>query len=670
MNFQAFTPEYLESLYGHALHCVRSGVSVIPVWGDLRPDNPKAAAIEWKEYQHRPPTESVIRNWFLDSGFGGLAAPQGYLSNRVCLEFDNPELVERFVLECPNLLDTQTELSAGRRLPHYFYTPPKGQRLHKRGRAGEIELLGEGQYVIIAPTVIAGREYLRQGGAIQQLTDETWQQLIDFIDRYAPSPEQTPYELLPAAAITDTGNWLAGVFTNKISTEGGRNNALFATACFARDIGYSSQIAKAELIDTFITAPAPPGHRPQSEQSRLNEALRTIASAYKMRPRQRLPNSVREHLLQTDRGQVARLIDMLLLHYRPGQHALLRDVLPIAARFGMGNKTALKTFSELKNISNRIKQDEATASPVNDAASAPNTSKSLMVSNCTVNTFCIPFHAYVSVQKDTIRKSSNRANTGKGVFLPQIEALCTALGVENKGGDVIPVEGLKKLTAYRDCLETAYLKRGNETYASRSAKRLGVNRSTAHRRLDRIGAGKKPQEPKTDLITPDEIGKLPCLADIQGGDTEAAEQYAEYKRRGMYLEIDTGRTTYKRAPTAENAQTAWASGFVVSLCKPMPIIRTAPAAQIIRDEIAQPEPLAKAVGAEYMTPAPAPTSETVIAGDPLLTEGLSLGGVLTETSPQRPRERSLQPVSAGQGIDTMQTAQNTRQKPLGAKGAA
>lgn len=664
--FASLPPEYLAELRDTALHYMRNGISAIPVRGLLQPGNAgKTPVIDWNEYRARLTRADEIRRWYDDLGYGGLAIPLGEQSQRVCLEFDDGQLDEQFRIECPTLVNTYTELSAGRGLPHYFYKPPAGVRLNKRGRRGAVELLGEGQYVVVAPTAIAGddgtiRHYTNAGGSTLTLTHEQWDELIGFIERVAPIDEpqeirshprqSNPYTFVDWKALAAAGDEihqsLQSQLVRMMEKHGGRNTGLFITACIARDDGHSEKTTAAALMSMFINLPAPPDHPRETVESRRREGLRTIASAYSRPARPRIANEARTKLLNTEQGAYTlRMLETLYRHFEEGDYIPQSEIVALTLTCtGMSKTNALEAIRQLKEIAiwvsgqgQTLDADMAAAEALpatapNSGTDFPRDSKAISLNAIDTRNFStlIPFKRY---------STGKRGAPGVAIRLPARDELYYFLRVSNRAGDPIPLYALRSTPRYREAFALARIKRTQKTKNWQEAKASGLTKSGATKMLNRIGAGVVKIDPDLELLTPEDLHLLPVTD----------KQYSQWKKRGKHLLVNMGIKTYKAAPSTEAAQRAWAAGYSVFIATPKPDDRTAPpeAIGIVSkpSETAQnraSKPTVKrnrAAGTDYQPPAETPLYAAVslasdeisaaLLDDPLLQFATELGGVVT-----------------------------------------
>lgn len=388
---------YLAELHKTAQQAVRLGYSVIPVLGDMQPDKPKAAAVEWREFQTRRPTAKELSYWFEEKGFGGLAILTGSASgNLLVAEMDDLQRQIDFEQKFPAFLTTHTVKSGIRGLNHYYFSAPSGaaRLLPGTRRVNGAELRFSGAYVIAAPTQISGGSWQHVAGEWLQpktLTIDQLAALVDWIEGSAPA-QPLRKSLVRASTISPAGPTLnqaselrpprkmpvertkTGIGRRKISrsaliagykrkSQDGRNNALFDCALAARWAGWTPAQTTAALADLHIvTAPTKP-HRPESLRQRQRETAATIRSAYDPRrienpPATRtgyssremkgLDNSSREELFRRRLFSAARILDGLILsQWAAGRIFTEEEAYAELAPFGIALhavRVALKSF--------------------------------------------------------------------------------------------------------------------------------------------------------------------------------------------------------------------------------------------------------------------------------------------------------------------------------------
>lgn len=130
------TTEAATDTLAHALACLRTGLSVIPI----RRDGTKApAATSWKPYQERLATEDEVRPWFDCASPPGNAVVCGWVSgNAEMIDFDAsakeifPAWVFLVASESPGLVDRLTQIE----------TPRDASARHVWYRWAEVEIPG------------------------------------------------------------------------------------------------------------------------------------------------------------------------------------------------------------------------------------------------------------------------------------------------------------------------------------------------------------------------------------------------------------------------------------------------------------------------------------------------------------------------------------------------
>lgn len=472
-----------EALYAAAIGLLGEGRSVIPVWGDAQPDRAKQPVIAWGAYTTRRATPSELRQWFLEGNAGGLALVCGRISGLVVLEFDDAAPLAAFASACPDLLDTRTITSAGRGLPHFYYQPPPGADYRFRGAAGFVELRGEGQYVLTFPTTINGRAYeVTTPRPVLALTADQWARLLDFMAGFGSRPEADPDpapvleraappvpDTDPAPLDTDAVALIA-LYERQVARAGGRNDALYAVACAARDAGWPEHAAADALLVPFVHSGPRAGHALETAEARAVEGRATIASAYR-KPRRPLattaaaglPTAARERLLQAGLVSAARTLDALrLAGWADGREFTEREAVEACAPFGVGRPTVRRALSPAP-------------------ASVPVSSTRADGAEINSSPFCIVTHPlehtmYVRVQNGD---KLNRGPKARRYRMPSCAELCAQLGVADQGTDPLQPADLASASAYRQAVNRALIRRRPGQYSKGwLAERLGVKART------------------------------------------------------------------------------------------------------------------------------------------------------------------------------------------------
>ncbi|MCL4254834.1 MAG: bifunctional DNA primase/polymerase, partial [Anaerolineae bacterium] len=323
------------SLLDKAYQMVMRGWSVIPLRGMGDPAKPKAPALpSWKVYQSYKPRFEELQDWFIEKGYGALGVVLGRVSGIVVIDIDKPEIEIAFQNALPHLANTFTVRSGNRKLPHYYYA--LSPDLDAPARTGHgIEFRSDGQYVVAPTCVIGESEWRIENPKIPHtLSKRDLSDIYAFLGLYTRKQSETPVKMPLNRELTISSN------LPKLSTEErlapddlrrwyaenariyGRNNALFAGGCYARDLGWSYSQVAGVLVSAHITQPPNGDHLPETTSQRMDEARKTLDSVFK-RPaniRKRrdksavgLSNAVRERLMQLQLDNTARVLDGLLL---------------------------------------------------------------------------------------------------------------------------------------------------------------------------------------------------------------------------------------------------------------------------------------------------------------------------------------------------------------------
>ena len=479
----------------------RLGWPVIPLNGDSRPQAAKAPALPaWRAYHHRRPSAADLRCWFDEQGHTAAGVVLGKISGLLVLDIDTPQQAEAFARACPDLTQTFTVRSGLRGLPHYYFRVLAGMNIP--GRNGEgVELRSSGQYVVAPGSHI--------GGATWQVIDDREPRLLTRADlsrllRFVrPVPPQTCAETVSAPSVADTGapalaapgeSALLRHYT-RLASQMGRNNALFAVGCWARDYGWSLDDLTMVLIPAHVHFRANGLHPAESAAARQQEARATLASVYSRPARPvdasrqpsppGLPNAVREKLLQLGLERVARLLDGLLLAgFRAGQRFTAAQAQRALAVYGLGRnmiRAALKA----------IFGEASPASPLDPPSPPANAAE-----RCAEETKQCLFGRVANPVKTPGRPAVI-------YMLPAVSELCDRLAITGKArtlGDALRPEDLASPAAYRTALHTALIRRAPGRYPRRwQAQRLGISAATVRRYERRAGVQVTPVYEVTPL---------------------------------------------------------------------------------------------------------------------------------------------------------------------------
>lgn len=510
--------------------------SVIPLLGNLDSSRAKQPAIKWGRYQHTRPHPSEIEDWFLNRGFGGLGIVCGRVSNLVVLDFDDAGLVSEFRHLYPHLTDTHIVQSGTRHLPHFYYHLPTGLNAHTRSVPG-VDFRADGSYVVAPPTRVGDAVW----EVVQDIEPRTlsagdlkaiWRWMASTLPQTAqnganglsdaitsqPYPVAKPQNngsadgrclnsdtsTTPNTSAsngstsknrlnsdTSQSEWIS-VYQSKLSE--GRNNALFQTACLARDTGLTQTTVRALLANVHALQ-ASAGDQSETFKSRHVEALRTIASAYSRPPRKSkkrnpaqtvdigvgiptptsaatnpgLMNSVREWMLNNGLIAAARVLDGLYLAgLKAGAVFTEREACSMLDTFRIGRRSAMNALKSLLPSGRHI--FAATENPLQTSPKPANAATDMddEANKCQLN------------------RMANRVKTsGRPAayyVMPDANSLASQLALVDKGGDLLTADDLASPTAYRQAMHREFVKRQPGTYPRAwLAGRLGVSDWTTRR---------------------------------------------------------------------------------------------------------------------------------------------------------------------------------------------
>ena len=474
-----------QTLYQTAETYFLLGYSLIPVWGDTRPDLAKTPIVEWKAYQQRKPTLDEIKAWFVTLRVGGLGIITGAASNGlIVLDFDDPALYQQFVRRHHDLASTRTVQT--RRGYHVYFRLPPHLRIASRKVSG-LDLQSDGRYVIAPPTVIDGHAYkLTRGGMPKSLSPHDLIRIERYLDELEtrklpagqasvlPIPDHLSYEPIPLTAGDLLGlyRFLAGQ---------GRNNALFQVSLRARDSGWTKEDTKRLLVEVHARQSASSSQPSETMRKRLDEGVRTIESAFSRPARQiqfkqpvQLPNSVREALLQRKLTSAVRVIEGLRLRglsagqtFTETQARNLLKGLVGAHSIREALTAVLEDDMRLFTSSSEAKSPSGHPQASNDAA---------RYSTHPLSQKC----SEIGVSKSESNPRGRRTNCYQ---VPGNLELAAKLGVKaSLTSDVLCEDDLKSTRATRQALARELIKRRPGQYPRRwLAGRLGISLPTLRR---------------------------------------------------------------------------------------------------------------------------------------------------------------------------------------------
>jgi hypothetical protein len=470
---------YTEQLFAAACSYVARGWSVIPVWGDQQPDRAKVAAVPWNTYQHRRPTATELRTWFVHRGYGGLAVVTGRVSQLVVLDFDDVDLYAQFQEQYPDLVATYTVQT--RRGCHLYYRCL--QSVPSRKEPG-MDLQSDGRYVLAPPSMIAGHEYRGSDNALsRRLTSADIQRIQAFFEVCGTKtpPEQPAREFAPSMTVSEgfqqrEREHLAPreveALYKSLAPRVGRNQALFQTGVRARDAGWSHIAVQDCLTDVHAQQPTKGKHRGETEAQRRREAVATIESAFSRPARQprssgQLPNSAREALMQIGQTSTLRVIEGLYLRgIQPSQAFTYAQAVHLL-RGLVGQWSIRRALTAVDPQGKPIfVPSPRTPTLANADIELPETQEK----KCFV----------VSGAKPTRYKTS--PPNCRYFTLPGVYELCEKLGVQRSGSDNLTEGDIRSPRRYRQALHREYIRRRPGQYPrSWLASRLGVSISTEKR---------------------------------------------------------------------------------------------------------------------------------------------------------------------------------------------
>lgn len=434
-------------------------------------------------YQQHRPTRDELEAWLGAAPNPAFGIVTGQVSRLVVLDLDCPEREAAFRSAFPHLTQTLTVRSGQRGLPHFYFRIPPGSVVKGLHGAG-VDLRAEGQYVVAPGTVVGAHVWsVIHPAAPRLLTGEDLYALRAFVQgsaRAMPQPQPEVPER-SASRVSLVGRY------RSLAPRIGRNNALFNTACFARDHGWPERDVQRELIGLHAIHPPIAAHPPETPDQRRAEGIATIASAYSQPARpvrdsegpQQLPNAVREALLQRGQDNAARLLDGLMLAgVQPGQVFTAQEAYALVGGWGIGRNTIYTTLAD------------TAAPPDLPAPPTPAPPGAAAAANPSPPGPLIPANAANGRAEETKKMLFGRVpkpgktpgRPARAFVMPSVRALCALLRVSAGVADVLQPADLASPAAYRRALHVALFRRRPAQYGRAwLAERLGVCKASCRR---------------------------------------------------------------------------------------------------------------------------------------------------------------------------------------------
>lgn len=434
-----------KSLIRRAKNLLRAGYSVIPVQGNNSPGEPKKPAVSWRTYQTRLPAESEIERLF-DKKVTALGIVCGRISNLLVIDFDDLLRYQRFCRHLPQYSDTYT-VKTKRGFHLYFRTKERVPSHQFDG--GDIK--GEKSYIIAPPSQIGRFTYRCEKNTAEiALEKHDVDRLLNYFHVDSASHHVKGKRIKEGRELD-----LRSLY-ERLASRIGRNNALYRAASAAREWELTKEQVEGELLEAHMLAPGRAGHKYETGRERMEEALRTIGSAYRNESANRyasgVPNSVRERLLSAQGSTiVARLLDIFALAgWQADAYFTAKEAVRLGERYGLNRKSVLQALTgERSTYDGRH-----------------------IISRRYVE--------YLDIEGLNSRKRGRPVELAFRV--PAMSRLLSVLNVGRSPSDPMSFEDVKSARSYRLAVHREYIRRLAPRSSLRTlAQRLGVHERTIRR---------------------------------------------------------------------------------------------------------------------------------------------------------------------------------------------
>jgi len=444
--------------------------AAIPLTGK----RPAASIKRWRQFIQHLPTARDYDRWFKreqHSAYGIL--PRNGL---FILDFDNQDVYEIFRASFPDAAKT---LTVQTRRGVHVYLRTNTDMPSAKFAGGDI--LSTGRYAVGPGSIIRtddGAVFLykrTQQQPVRNIPVEIAQSIVQTLNPAKETRQDTKQ------APKHQAKHALEVHYKTRAPQIGRNNALYEAARSACEQGINQNKTRSELVNLHSTMPASVAHRQETRRQRRQEALRTIASAYKRRTQHKkrqqtgLPNNLREYLLKCNGGRTnaGRLYEAILREgIQPGRHITLK----LAEEIGKKYRISERHIREVLRGSEGQITPEKRLFPIG-----------------------IPPQMWEWDKRDVNRNNSSKNRTSRGrrlqffFLVPSPEALCEQLSLPVQSWDKLSTEDLSSAAAYRRALHREFIARNQpEQSMAWYAQRLQVSTRTIRRYNHTLNVQKTP----------------------------------------------------------------------------------------------------------------------------------------------------------------------------------
>lgn len=229
------------------------GLSIVPIRAGT-----KAAAVDWKHFQERLPTDEEIERWWATTRHG-IAIVCGRVSGMIAVDCDSPAKSDELYRKLPR---TEAMMRSSPGKGHLYYRIAEGVVIPTRIRlAGMlVDIKAEGSYCLAAHSIhpVTGHPYERIGSWDMEKVpyfDPSW--------IAAPTPRETR---IPDRLVGDEVDVLTRIARARayltrlepaVAGQGGHNRTMYAAGCLVQKFGLTIEQAWPLLLEFNDTKCSP-----------------------------------------------------------------------------------------------------------------------------------------------------------------------------------------------------------------------------------------------------------------------------------------------------------------------------------------------------------------------------------------------------------------------------
>lgn len=249
----------MATILSSALEYLGMGFSVIPIMprgklpqANVLPGYGESKA-SWEQFQHTPPSDITVMEWFADRPRLNLAIVTGKVSNLVVIDVDNEQGLEQYRLWHGGHGVKTTWVHTGKGF-HFYFNYPDGVEIRNRTHWREgIDIRADGGYVLAPPSIHpSGRQYTWGRSETAPHIDERADLPSQLLDLLVDTKHERPaFKPVQPTLGSPLSRFLFNSFMHELAKapQGDRNNVLNVVAWKLARIVAAGALLESECRD-------------------------------------------------------------------------------------------------------------------------------------------------------------------------------------------------------------------------------------------------------------------------------------------------------------------------------------------------------------------------------------------------------------------------------------